>query len=149
MLKFFNLLDQCLIQEKYIHNFCEIPNTIEIYMYLQFLMSEMKTERPRIPSPFTAGIMSGLDQLKHTCIICFIMFSLVHVYYTLNCKKLPSIILTLRMLGNISSLFVVWRFFFKHTRLDKQNNLLCYPWQGRFTLDKPARDALFREVFKC
>ena len=75
-------------------------------MYLQFLMSEMKTERPRIPSPLTAGIMSGLGQLKHTCIICFIVFSL-HVHYTLNFKKLPSIILTLHMLGNISSLFVV------------------------------------------
>ena len=73
-------------------------------MYLQFLMSEMKTERPRIPSPLTAGIMSGLGQLKHTCIICFIMFSL-HVYFEF--QKDALIILSLRMLGNISSLFVV------------------------------------------
>ena len=90
-------------------------------MYLQFLMSEMKTERPRIPSPLTAGIMSGLGQLKHTCIICFVIFSLVHVYYTLNFKKLPSVILTLPMLGNISRLFVV-RQFFCNTSLDIQNN---------------------------
>ena len=33
---------------------------------LQFLMSEMKTARPRIPSPRTAGIVGVLLKYKET-----------------------------------------------------------------------------------
>lgn len=33
--------------------------SLECFRYSQFLMSEMKTARPRIPSPRTAGMVPG------------------------------------------------------------------------------------------